>query len=398
MILGVVGYSTRALVQAVKELGHTAIAIDAFGDQDTLDLAQAVHVVDDWPAGIRRAVERCKVDGWLLGGGMEHVVLDSGFDLDCNAGTGTSRSRSRSRETLAPILGPDLEQMNLLRSTAFWESLCCEGIYWPKTTYDHPNDDRWDWLLKPLRSAGGLAIRTRSEEEKPLNQLQPDEAIDKAEYYWQRKIEGRVLGVTWIMHAGSCLLLGITQALSDRDWPGPSQFVYRGSFGPIVLETSQLTALTKLGQRVLAALPGVRGYLQADLIEDEAGRLWLLEFNPRWTAGMEILHEAASSAALTPLAQHLQAWGIPSDSKNWCRPATKLVSKAIYYSASDVELDQTNRLNLQSLRAWQKSIDSDSEWCLADVPPVASEAPMRFQHGMPILTVKSRSWSTEVQP
>lgn len=288
---------------------------------------------------------------------------------------------------MAPVLGPGLAQMRTLRSLDFLASLGSGGILWPDTTYSQPLDDLSQWLIKPVRSAGGLLVRSAHTVQS--------HAMIPASHYWQRKIAGRVLGVTWIFDDHDCWLLGMIQSLDKHDWPGPGEFIYRGSIGPIELNEYQTQALTALGRRVRAALPDYRGYLQADLVEDASGQLWLLEFNPRWTAGMEVLHESATAPTHSPLSQHLRAWGIaPVPSQCWQKPKTRLVSKAIYYSASDIELPQATRRSLQSLRSWQNSAQLGMEWCVADLPTVAPLAPMRFPAGSPILTIKTRQLET----
>lgn len=362
-----VGYSTRALVQAVTDLGHRAVALDAFRDQDTLNAADRVILIENWPAGILDAAQSVSVDAWLLAGGIENH---------------TSIVDQLSQR--APILGPTAAQLNTLRSPEFWASLCKEGIHWPITTDTRPHINLEEWLLKPVHGSGGLGIRRAD------SQL---EAGKHAACYWQRHIQGRVLGASWIMDNQGCRLLAITQALGANEWPGPTEFIYRGSFGPIGLPAEQVAALLWLGQRVASALPGYRGYLQADLVEDNEARLWLLEFNPRWTAGMEILHETATRSDCSPLGEHLRAWGISNvDGVLWNKPPTKLVAKAIYYAAADIELNRAARAGLQNLLNWQTSSSANIQWCVADLPEVTEPAPMRFEEGRPILTLKCRLW------
>ena len=394
MTFGIVGYSTRALVQAVRDLGHRACAIDAFGDQDTLELADTVEVVDDWPAGIMRAARRLNVDAWLLAGGVENLVGIIGDNNEYHS----SRSSFRSNDCLAdlaPVLGADEAMMATLRSPSFWESLCRDGIHWPTTRVDPPDHEMHQWLIKSQRGAGGLNVRAASISDRMRETCGPDPTqsihnhIDGSNY-WQKRVVGRVIGVTWLLHGPNSRVLGVTGAWNERDWPAPTEFLYRGSIGPLTLDRSQLMSLEQLGQRVLTALPNYRGYLQADLIEEADGRLWLIEFNPRWTSGMEILHEASLEWQRTPLAEHLGAWGIQPVDVPWQKPRTKLVSKAIYYCADQVELSQEARCRLQSLRNWQMSTRPGWQWCVADVPAVTPTAPMRFDIGSPILTLKCR--------
>ncbi|MCC6508532.1 MAG: ATP-grasp domain-containing protein [Pirellulaceae bacterium] len=378
------GYSSRALVQAVVDLGHHAISLDAFGDQDTIELATRSYVVEDWPFGILPVAGQFHVDGWLLAGGMEHLP-DTVHELN----------------RLAPVLGPSAEDLRTLRLPGFWQACTeqLEGVGWPSTQRAAPDDltRSPDWLFKPYRSAGGLHIY-QAGQEPSIHQLAAESG------YWQQQIQGRSLGVNWtIGHRQTVDLLGITESLCALQWPGPSPYIYRGSLGPIALSAAQRQALTCLAERVASMLPNYCGWLQADFIEDRQGRLWLLEFNPRWTAGMEVLQQCTWPSQPSPLAQHLKTWNIEPAGERFSSPTLfPYFSKAIYYAPSDLELSQEARLSLQRLRPWQAFSNSSTDlswsrvanghaqWSIADIPPIGSATPMQFRAGDPILTIRSR--------
>ncbi len=154
--LGIVGYSTRALVQAASDLGFEAVAIDAFGDQDLIDAATEVHVIQNWPEDILRAARKVQVDAWLLAGGMEN-----------------HESIADQLGELAPVLGPTAAQLKQLRSWQFWQSLCSVGVHWPETSESPPADEQSEWLMKPKRSAGGLHIHPAPPSRSALAPVHP---------------------------------------------------------------------------------------------------------------------------------------------------------------------------------------------------------------------------------
>jgi hypothetical protein len=205
--------------------------------------------------------------------------------------------------------------------------------------------------------------------------------------YWQEFIAGRVLGVTCLITDAGVRWLGATEALTSDQWQGPSPYVYRGSLGPLHLDAqhsdTSLARATRVGQQL-----HYRGYLQADLIEDAHGRLWLLEINPRWTAGMEILQLCCASAGSSPLAAHLSAYGIDIATEfHLGAPETVLAAKAVLYAPRDLRLAPEQRARLQSFRQRQPR-GHEAWWNIADVPAISADAPLTFGQGQPVLTLR----------
>lgn len=360
--LGLVGYSTRALAEAAADLGFGVSAVDAFCDQDLADIAQCQRA-RHWPHGIIACARNVGCDGWLLAGGME------------NHGRIVAELAAQGR-----VLGPSRVQLASLRSVRFWRELAesVPGLRFPARFSAPVNQGSRVSLFKPRRSSGGMLV-------SPWRADVDTAPLPRG--YWQEFIAGRVLGVTTLVTAESASFLGATESLSADQWPGPQPFIYRGSLGPVELAPHQRTVLEEMAARVGERL-SYRGYLQADLIEDAVGQLWLLELNPRWTAGMEILHLCAAEHAQSPLAAHLRALGVPiapvvpSRSKS---PA--MLAKAILYAPAELQLSREQQRMLQPLRQRQ-AYGQAGWWNIADVPAMGDASSLVIQTGQPILTLR----------
>lgn len=312
----VVGFSVRGLAEATAAAARPPLAADRFADHDCQLAAEQVVRLKQWGGNVQNTSEflselfRAGADAQsqvLLAGGMENwpelvELLHQHFT----------------------VLGPTADQLRLLRSPQRWQRWAEQSsIAFPETFFPQAQDEHsqsasnwlikplhlasgWgqplyvkqpasNWLSKPLRSAGGTAIKWSSHA--------------SPEAYWQRHVAGRSLGVYCVLHRdGSAQLLGATESISATQWPGPSEFIYRGSLGPIRLpqhHCRQIVELCRLIQRETELL----GWLQLDFIEDHAGDLWLLELNPRWAAGMEVLF----LAGINPVEHHCRAWQAEAD-------------------------------------------------------------------------------------
>jgi len=176
---------------------------------------------------------------------------------------------------IAPVIGPTEKQRRALRDIEFLQDVAwVAGLQTPQLHYDGVNDGGWLW--KPRSSAGGLKI-VRSE----------FAAAEIDSGYWQEFIPGEQIGVSCVIDPSRCQILGATSSFDAADWSGPSEFVYRGSIGPMYLNTECQTQIEGLCHQIRERIEFF-GLLQFDFIRDDCGALWLLECNPRWTAGMEI--------------------------------------------------------------------------------------------------------------
>ena len=114
-------------------------------------------------------------------------------------------------------------------------------------------------------------------------------------------------------------------------------------------------------------------------MEDSFGDLWLLECNPRWTAGMEILVLAGN---LLLVEKHIAAshGRDDRDSDLAADRATGCIAKAIVYAAQDLQISQPmiDRMLAQRLLG-----GASFSW-LADVP----SKPQLVLQGHPLATVR----------
>src|SRR5690606_22594576 len=104
----------------------------------------------------------------------------------------------------------------------------------------------------------------------------------------QQYIPGESLGVVWRSQQGYSELLGVTKQILGNDAFGVTGYRYAGSIGPWQLTPQQQLALTKLGQHLTQKF-NLQGIWGSDVVLDVEGNLWPVEFNPRYTASVEVL-------------------------------------------------------------------------------------------------------------
>lgn len=323
----VVGFSARALAEATAANTHHPIAVDHFADHDCQQAAHASIKLHQWGGYVD--------SHWHVLSQLKAAGAQPGSPLLLGGGTENWPELVDLLHQHFTVLGPNVEQLQQLRSPEYWQACAAAaGVAFPEThwnvaelakSFGHcnvaelaesfgrpaggvresaegPAGHIEDWLIKPRRGAGGHAIRR-------ANGLHTGPSSIENPHYWQRKIAGRSLGVYCVLAAdGQVELLGATESLSAEQWPGPSEFIYRGSLGPINLADAQRQQIMRLCQ-VIQTTCHCLGWLQLDFIEDASGALWLLELNPRWAAGMEILF----LAGINPVAYHYRAWQRPSN-------------------------------------------------------------------------------------
>lgn len=302
----IVGASARAAAESALRAGLRPWCVDLFADRDLQAIAPA-HTCKrgSYPMGLVVRVTQAKLPATtpvLLTGAMEN-----------------HRHAVAALEAMHPILGPSLKTMQWLRDVNRRNDFVkepIEGVRWPAVRMGTNNGDgerdeccETDarssqlkrWLIKPCNSAGGVAVR----------QARRSSRLKEGEVY-QQYIKGQTLGAVFrsqhnqCSNDGSqtCELLGVTEQITGDKYFGSRGFRYAGSIGPVRLTLQQLQALEQLGQRLVkmasAFADTFEGVFGVDLILDEAGNLWPVEINPRYTASVEVLEKACRFAALNP--------------------------------------------------------------------------------------------------
>ncbi|MFN3191900.1 MAG: ATP-grasp domain-containing protein [Aureliella sp.] len=399
-VLCAIGFSCRGLVEAIHAAGFPAMAIDHFGDHDLrLHCHEAPRVIS-WEfdpldpdskssrtfcTQLRAAIGGLPSNAcFVLAGGTENLgALFSGvFDSpDSQARRGTT------------ALAPSGQQVELLRdpeNLALW----CEDldVGFPSTVSvadkvhnfgtDFVGGGERRWLQKTRFSGGGIGVFELSAASLPT----------QSGVYIQQYVPGVVLGVTFCLTPQNApIMLGATRALTYEDWPGPLPFIYRGTVGPLVLAERTCEQLSRLASRIQERT-GLRGWLQMDIVMSPDGRLWLLEINPRWTAGMEVLARSGTN----PVLSHLAAYGVTLNRAGDALDAATreqpgaMSAKAILYADRDYDLSVDDVKRLQDLRQQSPSR-------FADIPSIhqidALAGVIRVPSGHPICTLRAeRPW------
>lgn len=350
-----VGYSVRALAEASINAGLACVAIDHFGDTDTrqyannrwieFQLTEGGLIASDTCISIKRIVREISLSGnvavFLLAGGMENL--------------GGSVAQLRK---IATVLGPTERQRAALRNPEFLNDVAhAAGIKTPQLRSAPISDSGWLW--KPRSSAGGLKI-TRSNRAK----------VELESGYFQEFIPGEQIGVSCLVSNSKCELLGATSGFDALEWPGPSEFIYRGSIGPIALSHESQTQIEYLCHEIHNRI-GYNAWLQFDFIRDQRGDLWLLECNPRWTAGMEIL---SHTNGLNPVQELLSSNGFATLNRTVDRRGeTVCCAKAVVYATNPTAITDEMIAEINQLDG------------IADRP----HAPQLIECGHPIVTVRA---------
>jgi len=361
-----IGYSVRSLVEACKLAGLESIAVDHFGDADTREFTRGRWIeflLDDGDSlsGATFSAIQVMAADFLHARRAVYFLLAGGME---NLGRVVEQLRS-----IAPVLGPTEFQRRALRSMDFLRVVAeAAGLKVPEVqnalhSAETAHEDMGSvttgqWLWKPVHSAGGIKI-VRSKHAQS----------DGEPGYWQAFIQGKQLGICCVLGSKGCEILGATRSFEGADWPGPTEFIYRGSYGPIRLAEKILEQIARLGHAIQARL-GQTGWLQFDFIEDNDEQLWLLECNPRWTAGMEVLGYPSDANVI---CKHLQACGHSvSTFEAGPKHFTAYHAKAVVYAQCQTRLTQTE---IQAL--------NQCDW-LSDRP----FAPQTIACGHPIVTIR----------
>jgi predicted ATP-grasp superfamily ATP-dependent carboligase len=275
-----IGASVRAAALSVVRAGFQPYAIDLFADRDLAGLGPAQRIVR-YPAEFFPALEAAPAAPWIYTGGLENYP--------------------RLIERLArmrPLLGNRGDMLRNVRDPAQIMQVARDaGCAFPATILGSAavaeiGEQRQavpsQWLVKPLRSSGGVAIRIASAE---------DLKYVPRGVYLQRQIDGHSLSAVFVAAGGKARLLGTTKQLVGRDFGLSRPCLYVGSVGPIVLNKADRARIQSLGE-LLAVRFGLVGLFNVDFVRNEVG-LWPLEINPRYSASVEVLERSCECSLIT---------------------------------------------------------------------------------------------------
>jgi predicted ATP-grasp superfamily ATP-dependent carboligase len=217
-----------------------------------------------------------------------------------------------------PLWGNPHIVTNRVRDPIYLKRQCSiVGVRFPETKSEATNlPTDGSWLVKPLRSSGGLGIRPWLGGKPP------------AECVFQKIVHGESRSLIVAMIQGKAHLVGVTRQLVHVPWLHAPPFSYCGSI-PVPLDESQSSRLD--GIMKLVELLRLRGLVNVDYVDD-GDAVTLLEINPRWSASMEVFDDGSASL----FSWHVQDF-VPSGNR-WMTPPIPRCAKAILFAPADLSI------------------------------------------------------------
>ncbi|MDW7983452.1 MAG: ATP-grasp domain-containing protein [Acidobacteriota bacterium] len=351
MIL-LVGYSVRLLAELAVRAGYDVFALDYFGDADLRALCPGLSLRRDFagqpydPRVLVRLATTLNHSAVVYGASFEnHPALVARLAQG-------RRLLGNSPATLRKVRDP-FRLGHVLRSA---------GRLFPETLPAGPGhrpDPGRRWLLKPLRSGGGHAVRVWSGGTVPAGMI------------LQEYRPGMVGSAVFVADGRRAVLLGVTEQLVGRRAFGARDFRYCGNLVPPRLAPAELTALIDEAQAVAKVLTeafGLRGLNGVDFVWSE-GRLWTIEVNPRPPASLEPLEMVYGYQTFD---FHVRAFAgdLPTFDLWQAERRVPAAGKAVLYATEDVTVGDTS--------SWLR-------WETRDVPHPGE----RISQGRPICTLRA---------
>ncbi len=355
----VVGASTRAFAESAARAGWRVHAADLFGDLDLEAASVAVRRLrgdgpTGYPAGLPAAVAAFPPGPCAYTGAVEnHPEVIAAI--------------ARTR----PLAGCGPAAIAVVRDHARLAALVGGAGLKSPATVATPDGVPLDgsFLVKPVRTAGGRGIA------RWYGQL----LSAAGPFVWQEHVAGENWSAAFVADRHGCRLVAATRQLVGCDWCGAKPFAYCGSIDvPLAaLAADVREAFERLGT-ALATIDGLVGLIGVDAVVDAAGRVHVIEVNPRPTASME-LAERATGRSIAAL--HLAACGLASPPKPGLPATAGIWAKAVVFTAESVSPSPGAIAALAA--AWNAA---DGLAAIADIPAAGEVVPS----GGPLVTVFAR--------
>lgn len=259
----VVAQSGRMIAQMLVDAGFVPIVLDCFADLDTRQLSLVTIKLPSLGLGDIKPV----VDDLKQKYALTHVVYGSGFE--------------NYPESLAfleqdwIVLGNRSEVFRQFQDKQrFFRQLTDLAIPCPEVVFSPPYDGK-DWLVKPMRGEGGVAIRR-------FNPV--DKSQDQSECYWQRRLYGQPYSALFVAGRGWVKVLGF-----NRQWTASLEdhpFVFAGVGNHAQLPEANQNLVAEWLSKLVGVYP-LRGLGSLDFMLAEDG-CYVLEINARIPASAQL--------------------------------------------------------------------------------------------------------------
>jgi len=348
----VVALSGRALGVAAHRAGRRAHVLDLFGDTDTRSHAAQSLVV---------------------AGSIEH-----GFDAEALLAAAAQIAPARTPPAFGLVYGSGLEDRPELLARlcsgrelfgnrpetvaltkdprAFFGILGRLGVPYPAISFTPPAD-RTDWLVKRVGASGGSHVAPAATAASAL----PDR-------YFQRRVPGRPIGVSFLADGRRAVVLGISE---QWPWPGGGgSFRFGGALQPAPIDRRVADEIPSLVDAIVAET-GLVGLNSLDMLV-EGDRFAVIEVNPRPGANLDIFdgigqaslfaaHLGACRGTLPAAGtDHAGPWQWPSSMPNGPR-ACRTTCAGTTGSRTDLRLARASRSAHRCAPCWRAR--RRPSWC-----------------------------------
>lgn len=255
------------MAEAAADDGYRVIALDTYGDLDTLRAAERWLPIGQ--PGRPLDAERTLAALASLRDEPGLVGWVAGSDFECEP-----ELLAAAAERL-PLLGTAPVDVARLRDPhSFFVALDALGLPHPELRFEPPEPPA-GWLRKLARGSGGWHIR-RADERRSADAVRGT--------YFQREQAGTPMSALFVADGRRARRVGLNELIVRP--LGALPHVYRGALGPVALPAA-LTAAIDAALDALAAHFALRGLASLDFLRTADG--WsLLEINPRPSASMAL--------------------------------------------------------------------------------------------------------------
>ncbi len=302
----VIALSGRALAVAARRAGRVAFVADLFGDTDTRSHAAGSLVVagsleKGFEESALLAAAEYLAPAWSRP--QYGLVYASGLEDRPHLLAALCEGRQ--------LLGNRPETVHLTKDPrAFFKLLDDLRIPHPTVTFTSPADPT-GWLQKRIGASGG-------------GHVVPAAAGGDIEgRYFQRRISGRPIGVSFLADGKRALVLGFSEQWSSPEGVS-SSFRFGGALQPAAIDAKITTRIPELLNALVREI-GLVGLNSLDMIVD-AERFAVIEVNPRPGANLDIF-DTGASVGLFELHVRACQGGLPED---WQAPAQATAMAVIY--------------------------------------------------------------------
>ena len=343
----IIGASARAAAFSAHRAGYTPYWLDQFGDEDLRQRFPG-RIISAYPKQVVELIDQAPDAPFIYTGALENHpgVLDE-----------LCRRRTLLGNPV-PVCSGVRDPFLLFEALRRNDIACPEfrmvergrtPAYNMRGHVLNPSPHLDGWLVKPLRSAGGMGIER-------YNGQPADER-----YYLQQYLTGESCSAVFVGAQGRCRLLGVTRQLVGVPEFHAGEFSYCGSIGPLELNEADNLQWRRIGE-VIAGEFNLTGLFGVDAIKQQDG-IYLVEVNPRYTASVEALELVLD---LQAVKLHCYACeGRPIEMET--RAARRFIGKAILFAPEDLVFREF----------------AQEGFSIADVPARGAE----IKQGHPVLTV-----------